>query len=495
MNSSFVFIMWTSVRYFGLILSSVSLLSAMLEDAPNEMAEILGLPWHGWYQAGKGSNKESCLLTELGPGYAELFEKAKKNFKTFNEINRSEANIREDVLEESDMTLSDVFQEQLVARRGFGLEVHNLSVGNGWTVSVHRIISRPSVTVAAASGQENGLTHLHKESKTPVLIPSFLLGSSGFWLTAARNTSLAYILQDGGFDVWLGNYRGNSLYAHHEQTDFSKDAESPWAFTVNDHALYDTPAQIDYILSVTNQPKLHLVGMSQGSISSIQMFSLRPSYNDKVISFASLAGARTLASADKIQFIKYVVCLISRHMKPSEFLPWNENIASLVQGAEKESFDLFRDLIGMTSEYTDLKKLPLWVKYLPGGTSTWVLRYYYDLWDSNKMIANSSSETEFVRSFDYGPRGNLRRFNTESPVWMDIRNLRVPTKVYFSTGDLYSTAEENWKLVRSLPANTTEYLFIDDINYSHHNFAINDKDPSLFYDVLSFLRKAEANPT
>lgn len=78
---------------------------------------------------------------------------------------------------------------------------------------------------------------------------------------------------------------------------------------------------------------------------------------------------------------------------------------------------------------------------------------------------------------------------------MDIRNLRVPTKVYFSTGDLYSTAEENWKLVRSLPANTTEYLFIDDINYSHHNFAINDKDPSLFYDVLSFLRKAEANPT
>lgn len=84
------------------------------------------------------------------------------------------------------------------------------------------------------------------------------------------------------------------------------------------------------------------------------------------------------------------------------------------------------------------------------------------------------------------------RFNSESPVWMDIRRIRVPTKVYFSSGDRYCTAEENWKLVKSLPPNTTEHLFIDDLNYSHYNFAMNDKDPSLFYDVLNFLKKIEA---
>ncbi|OQR76477.1 lipase member K-like [Tropilaelaps mercedesae] len=478
--------MWASVRYFGVIISSVSLLTAMLEDAPNEMGEVLEIPWYFFYESGRKSTEKSCLHTELGPDYAHLFERIKKNFKTFHDVNRTAKRVREDVVEEINMSLT-----QLVAHRGFDLEVHNVSVGDGWTVTVHRIVPAKVAVPGLGSSQADGSSSSRSMAKAPVLVPSFLLGSSGFWLTAGRNTSLVYILADGGFDVWLGNYRGNSLYARHERTNYSEETESPWAFTVNDHALYDTPAQIDYILAVTGQPKLHLVGMSQGSISTIQMLSLRPEYNNKVLAFASLAGARSLTSADQLPFIKYIVCLVANHLKPDEILPWDENFASLVQGAEDEGFQLVKDLIGMTPHYADLSKLSLWLKYLPGGTSTWALRYYHDLWNSSKIRMDNSSKAELVQTFDYGPRGNMRRFNSESPIMMNVEHLKVPTKVYFSSGDLYCTAEENWKLVNSLPANTTEYLFIDDLNYSHYNFALNDRDPSVFYDVLNFLRKNE----
>lgn len=72
---------------------------------------------------------------------------------------------------------------------------------------------------------------------------------------------------------------------------------------------------------------------------------------------------------------------------------------------------------------------------------------------------------------------------------MDARNIRVPTKVYFSSGDLYCTEEENRKLLKILPANTTEEYFIDDLNYSHYNFAVNDKNATMFNDVRDFLIK------
>lgn len=83
--------------------------------------------------------------------------------------------------------LSHVFQSQLVAHRGFNIEVHNVSVGDGWTVSIHRIIAPGIATIGDEEAQSSTP---HGKPKTPVLIPSFLLGSSGFWLTAKRNSSL-----------------------------------------------------------------------------------------------------------------------------------------------------------------------------------------------------------------------------------------------------------------------------------------------------------------
>ena len=55
-----------------------------------------------------------------------------------------------------------------------------------------------------------------------------LLCSSTNWLTNLRNESFAYLLADKGFDVWMGNVRGNDYSRRH--VSLSPDDVKFWEF-------------------------------------------------------------------------------------------------------------------------------------------------------------------------------------------------------------------------------------------------------------------------
>lgn len=55
--------------------------------------------------------------------------------------------------------------------------------------------------------------------------------------------SLAFILADAGFDVWLGNWRGNeysNMNIHYKPSD-----DAFWDWTWDDMAMYDLPGTPD----------------------------------------------------------------------------------------------------------------------------------------------------------------------------------------------------------------------------------------------------------
>jgi predicted alpha/beta hydrolase len=83
-----------------------------------------------------------------------------------------------------------------------------------------------------------------------------------------------------GFDVWMSNTRGNTYSRGHVL--LNQWGQRYWRFSMDELALIDLPAQIDYVLKTTHAKKLAFVGHSQGCTLIYMLLAEKQEYNDKI---------------------------------------------------------------------------------------------------------------------------------------------------------------------------------------------------------------------
>lgn len=108
------------------------------------------------------------------------------------------------------------------------------------------------------------------------------------------------MLANEGYDVWLGNSRGNKY--SQKTTKPMKDKEF-YDFSFQQMALYDVPANIKYVLQVTGQASLSYVGHSQGTSQMFAALSdpkTKDYVNSKVNVLIALAPIVYLANQESL---------------------------------------------------------------------------------------------------------------------------------------------------------------------------------------------------
>lgn len=180
------------------------------------------------------------------------------------------------------------------------METHVVKTQDDYLLQIHRIPYDKSL-------QNKGV-----EYKGPVYLQHGLLMCSNIWLCHSDdpiNNNLPLYLNSLGYDVWMGNNRGNRYSNKH--LNFERNSTKFWDFSLDELAMYDIPDSLHYILNTLEtetryqinddflnrfrekNQQISIVGFSQGSAQIFASLSLSPELNSKINSFVALSPALT----------------------------------------------------------------------------------------------------------------------------------------------------------------------------------------------------------
>ena len=80
------------------------------------------------------------------------------------------------------------------------------------------------------------------------------------WVVAKPADAPAFVLARAGYDVWLGNNRGNRQSNKHKTLD--PKSKAYWSFSWEEMGTKDTPAVMDYVIKTTGYKKVMYIGHS-----------------------------------------------------------------------------------------------------------------------------------------------------------------------------------------------------------------------------------------
>jgi lysosomal acid lipase/cholesteryl ester hydrolase len=335
---------------------------------------------------------------------------------------------------------------ELVQKRGYTINTHYVTTEDGYILTIFNIPE--GKTEGKTEGKSEGKTN----KKPVVLLQHGLFDSSYTWINNYETQSLGYILADQGYDVWLGNNRGNTYGRNHTTLDPDKDNEF-WEFTYDEMGSQDLPAMIDYIVNTTSVQSLSYVGHSEGTIQVfasgsdnikqtklINLFiALAPvAYvehvrSPEVVVLARANMAKTLINRGHLEFFPNPR---EDHVLASDFCYHGEQLCNF----------MLETFCGPTKNMNKTR-LQVYVSETPAGTST----YNLDHWVQG--IINGT-----FAHYDFGSdEANLQVYGTTSPPRYDLSKFSIKTALFTGSNDILADPMDVERLVDELTPDTVVY--------------------------------------
>ncbi|EDW18746.1 uncharacterized protein Dmoj_GI13397 [Drosophila mojavensis] len=333
-------------------------------------------------------------------------------------------------LADSKLNLRDMIpSDERIRSHGYPAEAHRVVTDDGYVLKLFRI------PYSHKLGNQNA-------RRPPVLLQHGLFSNSDCWLSSGPDNSLAYLLADAGYDVWLGNARGNIYSRANEQ--ISLNHPRFWHFDWHEIGTIDIAAMIDYILEETQHEQLHYAGHSQGTTVYLVLLSERPEYNAKIKSGHLLAPCAFFAHGRSAVFgllgplVGTPGGIWNQLLVDTELIPYNNLVNRLADngcgsGSPYESICKNGFLMFANGGYENinLTSMQLLIKTHPGGSSSNQGIHYLQL----------STSHEF-RQYDWGTKKNRDLYGQDLPPDYDLSKITAKTHSYSSQNDALCGPED-----------------------------------------------------
>ena len=259
--------------------------------------------------------------------------------------------------------------EQIVSQNGFAFEEHSVTTPDFYTLKVFRIPG------SNTSHQVRG--------KPVVFLQHGLLDSADAWVMHKPSLAPAFVLAKAGYDVWLGNSRGNK-YSH--SSSVQMETKDFWNIGYENMGDGDITTEIEYVLKVTKQEKLAYIGHSQGTSQMYWALSHNEEFFAKRVSvFIALGPVMRLdhCRSDLIKtFAQYRQSIVDtcNFLGLYEFFPANwlstgsmRMICGIVPQLCQQSLYLISD---EDTSLLDEARSQVYFGHYPSGTSLRTLDHY-----------------------------------------------------------------------------------------------------------------------
>ncbi|KAH0461828.1 hypothetical protein IEQ34_009403 [Dendrobium chrysotoxum] len=321
-------------------------------------------------------------------------------------------------------------------------------------------------------------------ARQPVLLQHGVLMDGMTWLLNSPEQSLAFVLADNGFDVWIGNIRGTrSSYRHVSLTPSDR---AYWAWSWDELVVNDLPAMVDLVSKQTKQ-KLHYVGHSLGTLIALASFS-EGRLVDKLRSAALLCPIAYLDHMKtKLGILAaklFVGEILSNLLGLAEFNPkgveaskWLNRLCSY---PDVNCYDLLTAFTGNNCCLNG-STVQLFLEYEPQPTST-----------KNMVHLAQTFRNGVLTKYNYGAN-NIQRYGQSTPPVYNLSNIPNSLPLYLSYGgrDSLSDTEDVEHLLHDLKLHDTDQLVLHYVqNYAHVDFIMGVSAKQVVYDsMMAFFRQ------
>ncbi|KAJ3093207.1 cholesterol esterase [Quaeritorhiza haematococci] len=366
----------------------------------------------------------------------------------------------------------------LIRLWNFPCEEHVAETADGFLIGLQRI---PHEQFGARRSKDAGHAHFSAHRPPVLLWHGLALSSEIFVCNVSPEMNLALVLASAGFDVWLGNFRGNHYSNKHKH--LKPDDPEYWHYGIDELANFDIPAAVNYILSVTGYESLSYVGYSQGTAAVTAALSLHEDLNHKINAVCLLAPALRPAPLAN----RYLMALIQSFgpeflfnvLGRGAFIPWVTDIRNTLS-ARLYAMPIdgaFHYLFGWKCRNFGPKyrKKALYAHLFAHTSMKTVVHWF-------QIIHNAQFQTFDQRKSSFIPSPTRHSINTP-PVKFPTRHIKTKVYMYCGGDDTISDPEH----LKSVMPSSTVIKVIE--GYEHLDFLwAEDVKERVWDEIISVLR-------